>query len=105
MQKINRISGQYMEEMDRTTSYRGCEIRAKVIFLTKIEKCMNGKRWNTIKLDTQTPKNQFSIMEEVLDTLTIKALQGYMQVMHNWIDEQLDGKTPLHQELEALGFK
>ena len=44
-------------------------------------------------------------MEEVLDTLTVKALDDYMQVMHHWIDEQLDGKTPLHQELSALGFK
>ena len=105
MQKINRITGQYMEEMNRTTIYRGCEILAKVIFLTKIEKCINGKRWNTIKLDTQTPTKQFSIMEEVLDSLTVKALDSYMQVVHHWIDEQLDGKTPIHQELSALGFK
>jgi hypothetical protein len=113
MQKINRITGQYMEELDRTTTYRGCEILQKVILLTKIEKRIGGDRWNTIKLDTQTATDRFSIMEEVLDHLTIKALESYMQVMHNWIDQQLDGKATTlpkvysltHKELEALGFK
>jgi len=92
-------------EMNRITEYRGHEILAKIIFGTKAERHMGGKIWNTIKLDTQTSKNQFSIMEEVQDDLTIISLDSYMKIMHNWINAQLDGPSPIINELTNLGFK
>ena len=90
--------------MDKQIEYKGYKFNVTVELNTKIEKCLNGKRFHTVRVNDLGPSNYY-VKKEIEDSKLFEAIEAMQNDAKLLVDKRNGTiKDTTVAILEKLGF-